>query len=126
VTGRLAAISILVLAALPVAAHTVPPEAIIAELNGSDGRALGVVSAKRDDRTSRLLLIRVDGGWHRLPEATRRLEAERWLERWRHAQPQGIVAVLDAVSGRPVVNYGPGGMVARLTSPDDELAPSRH
>jgi hypothetical protein len=109
-----AAVLILVLAGLPGAAHTVPPETVIAELNGADARALGVVSAKRDDRTPRLLLIRVDGGWHHLPQATRRRQAEGWRERWRHAESQGIVAVLDATSGLPVVNYGPGGMVANL------------
>jgi hypothetical protein len=51
----------------------------------------------------------VGPGWLALPAAERRAAAEQWLQGWRHAVPQGIVAVVDAASGRARVNFDAHG-----------------
>lgn len=98
-------------------AHTVPPEAIVAQLSSDPARReAGVESAARDPRLPRLLVVRVGPRWHELAEDRRRTLARSWWTAWRHAAPQGIVAVLDAATDRSVVHFGRDG-TARLTGP---------
>jgi hypothetical protein len=93
------------------AAHWTPPETIVAELNGEAGRKLGVERAERDAKLPRLLLIRVGERWYALPSAARKAQSADWLARWRESVQQGIVAVLDARTATPVVDFGPRGTV---------------
>jgi hypothetical protein len=93
------------------AAHWTAPETILAELNGDTGRKLGVERAERDAKLPRLLLVRVGERWYPLPAAARKAQAADWLARWRESVPQGIVAVLDARTATPVVDFGPRGTV---------------
>jgi hypothetical protein len=96
------------------AAHWTPPEAIVAELNADAGRGSGVEGAERDAKVPRLLVIRVGDRWYALTPAARRAQAADWLGRWRASVDQGIVAVLDARTAKPVVEFGPGGTVKAL------------
>jgi len=107
------------------AAHWVTPEAIVADLNGPPGKALGVERAVRDEKAPRLLVVRVGPHWYAIPAAKRRVQAEAWLELWRHNIPQGIVAVLDATSDQPVVRYAPGGHVAEVLERADPRVKNR-
>jgi hypothetical protein len=94
------------------AAHTLAPEVVIARIAGT----ATVEAAARDATTPRLLVVRVGPGWERLGPTERLALAEEWHRHWRDAVPQGIVAVLDAGSGRPVVNFDGAGR-ARATTP---------
>jgi hypothetical protein len=94
------------------AAHWLPPAAVVAHLNSEAvRRQWGVERAERDAKAPRLLVVRVGGHWYEVPAAARKVEASQWLEDWRHNVAQGVVAVLDAESDRPVVQFGPGGRV---------------
>jgi len=115
VSRQLAVVALLAGLGAPAAAHWLSPEAILAELDSEPARALGVERAARDEKTPRLLVIRVGDGWYTMPAAKRRTQAGAWLELWRHNVAQGIVAVLDARTDRPVVHFGPGGLVAEVT-----------
>lgn len=110
-----AAVALLLLECPGVRAHSVPPEAIVAELNGARARAAwGVERAERDPKAPRLLVVRVGARWYELPQTARREQAAAWLDRWRHSVDQGLVAILDARSDAPVVQFGPGGVVRGL------------
>lgn len=89
-------------------AHWVPPEAIVAQLNGEGGRRAGVERAVRDEHAPRLLVIRVGARWYARTVEARRRQAESWLEHWRRNVPQGMVAVLDARTDLPVVRIRRG------------------
>jgi hypothetical protein len=89
------------------AAHWTPPEAIVAELNAGSGHEVGVEGAERDAKVPRLLVIRVGDRWYTLAPAARRAQAADWLGRWRASVDQGIVAVLDLRTAKPVVEFGP-------------------
>jgi hypothetical protein len=116
VTRRLGSgLALAVLLAAQAAAHWLEPEAIVADLNGPAGRALGVERAVRDDKVPRLLVIRVGEQWYGLSPDRRRRQAAAWLETWRRNVGQGIVAVLDARTDTPVVRFGPGGRVVAVT-----------
>jgi hypothetical protein len=111
------AIALLVAFAGAATAHWLPPEALVAELNGSIGRGRGVARAERDRGNPRLLVIRVGEGWYALPARDRSEQAAGWLERWRHSVPHGLIAVLDAESDRAVVRFGPGARVTGVEGP---------
>ena len=101
--------------AVPAAAHWLQPEEIVTELNAPAVRdALGVTSARRDDKTPRLLIVRVGPRWYELSTAVRRLQARDWADLWRHNVPEGIVAILDDRSARPVVQFDATGGVASV------------
>jgi len=114
VSRQLAVVALLAGLGGPAAAHWQSPEAILAQLDSEPARALGVERAARDEKTPRLLVIRVGDGWYAMSAAKRRTQAGAWLELWRHNVAQGIVAVLDARTDRPVVRFGPGGIVAEV------------
>ncbi len=98
-------------------AHTVPPEAIVGRLSSDAARhAAGVESVVRDPRLPRLLLVRVGPRWEELPLARREALARSWWTAWRHAVPQGVVAVLDAATDRSVVTFARDG-AARVAGP---------
>lgn len=92
--------------ATQVCAHSVAPEAVLAELRSDAAREeLGIVDASRLDRAPRLLIVRVGAQWHDLRAESRRGAAERWGRAWQHAVPQGVVSIVDATSGAAVVNF---------------------
>jgi hypothetical protein len=97
------------------AAHWTAPETIVAELNGDAGRKLGVERAERDAKVPRLLLVRVGERWYAVPAAARKAQAAEWLARWRESVEQGIVAVLDARTAKPVVGFGARGTVESVS-----------
>jgi len=115
VSRRPLAIALLVALGAPAAAHWVSPGAIVAQLNAEPGRARGVEQALRDGKSPRLLVIRVGERWYALPAAARRAQATAWLDLWRHNVAQGIVAILDDHSERPVVRFGSGGRVVGVS-----------
>jgi hypothetical protein len=85
---------------------------MVAALNAPETRtALGLQSAMRDARNPRVLVVRVDAHWFALDRADRLLQARLWRDDWRHAVAQGVVAVLDARTDLPVIDYAPGGAV---------------
>jgi hypothetical protein len=97
------------------AAHWTPPETIVAELNADAGRGPGIEHAGRDVKVPRLLVIRVGERWYARTPGARKAQAAEWLARWSASVPQGIIAVLDARTAKPVVNFGAGGVVESLT-----------
>lgn len=101
--------------AIPAAAHWLAPEEIVAALNAPAVRdALGVTGASRDAHAPRLLVIRVGARWYDVGAPIRRVQVRDWAELWRHNVPQGIVAVLDDRTARPVVRFDPTGAVAAV------------
>jgi len=101
--------------AVPAAAHWLAPEEIVAALNAPAVReAVGVTGASRDAHAPRLLVIRVGARWYDLGAPLRRVQVRDWTELWRHNVPQGIVAVLDDHTARPVVRFDATGAVAAV------------
>ena len=97
-------------------AHWVTPEEVVAELDAPATRtSLDVLSVARDARLPRLLVVRVGPRWTELDPALRREAAEAWRELWRHAVPDGVLAVTDA-SGRSLVSFDAAGR-AQLRDP---------
>ena len=91
-------------------AHWLTADDVMTELRQPAARErFDVIRVERHPDLERLLVIRVGPGWQRVAAAARREAAESWLARWRHAVPRGIVAVLDAATDRPLVNFEPGG-----------------
>ena len=96
--------------AVAAGAHTPSPDAIVARLGGETARRdAGVESAARDARLPRLLVVRVGPAWTALPAERRAALAAAWWQAWRHAVPQGVVAILDAATGRSVVSFAADG-----------------
>jgi hypothetical protein len=96
-------------AGAPASAHWVTPEEVVAELDAPATRtSLDVLSVARDARLPRLLVVRVGPRWTELDPALRREAAESWRELWRHAVPDGVLAVTDA-SGRSLVSFDAAG-----------------
>jgi hypothetical protein len=104
----LAALAVVVLttAAHAARAHRLSAEDVLARLRSPAAReTYGIVAAERHPGLPRMLLVRVDERWRALPAERRRQAAEDWLRGWRHAVAQGVVSIVDAVSGRAVVNF---------------------
>jgi hypothetical protein len=97
----------LMLAAAPLWAHTLSPEAIVAQA----AKAKGVERAARDETNPRVLVIRVGEEWFKLPEEARREQATQWRDAWRESVEEGVVAVLDARTEAPAVRFGANGKV---------------
>jgi hypothetical protein len=114
--GRTALLALLAVLASRAAALWLPPAAVVAHMNSDRVRELwGVERAERDAKVPHVLVVRVGGHWYEVPAAARMKEASRWLDDWRHNVAQGVVAVLDAATRRPVVQFGPGGRVIGVT-----------
>jgi hypothetical protein len=88
----------LVCLAMVARAHSPSSGEVIAAAAG----ATGVERAERDQRNPRLLLVRVGPAWFGQPAGARAAAVADWHADWRHAVPQGVVAVLDARTDRPV------------------------
>ena len=92
------------------AAHWARPEDVIGRIGAQTVReTLGVVEVARDPRLPRLLVVRVGEKWRGAEPSARRAAAEEWWSSWRHTVPQGIVAVLEHGTDRPLVNFDPDG-----------------
>ena len=102
-----------VLATTTAWAHAPSPDEVVASITTPAARAAaGVERAERDAANPRVLLVRVGARWFGLSRGARAAAAADWYATWRHAVPNGIVAVLDVRTDRPVVRYGRGGAVA--------------
>jgi hypothetical protein len=109
-----AAVAVAVLAAASAWAHTPAAEEVVASLADPAARvAAGVERVAQDASNPRVLVIRVGPDWFARPRAARAAAATTWLDTWRLAVPQGIVAVLD-VRDRPVVQWDHAGAVVAL------------
>ncbi len=106
---RRAAVLVLLLVAGGAGAHSPSPGSVIA-LAAGDAVA-GVTRAERDPTNPRVLVVRVGPSWFVLDAGERLARARRWRDDWRHAVPQGVVAILDAASQAPVVGFGARGTV---------------
>jgi len=94
-------------------AHRLAAEEVLTELRAPAYRErFDVIRVDRLPGLERLLVVRVGSGWRRAAPAARREAAESWWVRWRHAVPQGIVAVLDAATDRSLVNFDAQGRAA--------------
>jgi hypothetical protein len=92
------------------AAHWVKPEDVIARLQAPELRArFDIVSVAPNAKLPRLVLIRVGPKWHEVPEDQRTSAAEQWQHLWRDSTPGGVIAILDATSDAPLVNFDAQG-----------------
>src|SRR5215470_8672983 len=101
-------------------AHTVTPEEVVAKIASPPVReAYGILTVERAPEVPRLLVVRVGDKWNELPVTMREDAASDWLVLWRHAVAQGIVAVLDGKTGRPVINFDAQGraVVKEIATP---------
>lgn len=99
-------------------AHRVGPEQVIAWLADPVRReAFAIRDVRRDPALPRLLLVRVTARWHTVPAAERVEAAEHWRHLWRDGVAGGIVAVLDAESDAPVVNFDARGRARLVAAP---------
>jgi hypothetical protein len=104
-------VAALALAATTAWGHTMTAEEMLAALAVPAARAAeGVERAVRDAANPRVLVVRVGPAWFARPRATRAALAAGWWATWRHAVPDGVVAVLDG-QDRVVVRFGRGGVV---------------
>jgi hypothetical protein len=111
-----AAAGTLLLLAAPAAAHFASPESILTGVNAEETRrAWGVERAARDAKVPRLLVIRVGPHWYARPASERRTQAAAWHDLWRTNVSQGITAILDDATGKPVVQFGRGGAVVGVS-----------
>jgi hypothetical protein len=91
-------------------AHWARPEQVIAALGSTAVReAFDITEVVRHATLERLLLIRVGPRWAAVPASERRAAAERWMTHWREAVPQGIIAILQDGTDRPLVNFDAQG-----------------
>ncbi len=91
-------------------AHWSTPEEVIGRIESQKMReTFGVVEAARDPRLPRLLVVRVGERWRVAEPSARRAAVEEWWSSWRHTVPQGIRAVLEHGTDRPLVNFDPDG-----------------
>jgi hypothetical protein len=105
------------LLAAATAAHSVRPEDVVARLQSPELRArFDILSVAPNPKLPRLVLIRVGPKWHDVPNGDRIHAAEQWQHLWRDSMPGGIVAILDAASDAPLVNFDAEGH-ARLKAP---------
>jgi hypothetical protein len=112
-----AAIGLSLVFGTPAAGHWVGADDIVAQLNSEQSRsALGVEEARRDERTPRLLVVRVGERWYALPRAERKIRAAAWWDLWHHNVAGGIIAILDARTEKPVVQFGSRGQVTEVAS----------
>ena len=99
-------------ASAPAAAHWLKPDQIVRSL-GSDPNlrdTTGIVRVRQDPKLPRLLVIEVNRArWETVPAADRTHVAEEWWSTWRHNVPSGVVAVLDTLTHRSLVNYDAQG-----------------
>jgi hypothetical protein len=104
-------------------AHWLRPEQVIAELqDGALRKAYGITEVARHPNMPRLLVVRVGPGWAQLDPSKRRVAAEKWMARWRHVVPQGIIAILENGTDRSLVNFDAQGR-AVLTDGKDGVSP---
>jgi hypothetical protein len=126
---RRAAAGIVFLLAAPALAHWVAPESIVAGAVAESTRAAwGVEHAYRDEKAPRLLVIRVGPRWYERSPADRRTQATAWADLWRQNVPQGVVAILDAATAKPAVQFGQRGEIVGLLekkSPAEEPPAAR-
>ena len=111
-------------AGAPAAAHWLKPEQIVRGLaNDPNLRdTAGVVRVRQDPNLPRLLRIEVDRTrWETVAAADRTRVAEEWWDTWRHNVPSGVVAVLDTVTQRSLVNFDAHG---RAQLVDDAVDPT--
>ena len=113
---RVAAVLLALLAAGSAAGHSLAPADVIAAIRSDPSWGALVTDVARDPREPRLLVVRAGRGWRDAPPARRLAAADAWRAHWRGAVPGGIVGVIDAATGRTLVNYDARGR-ARLTSP---------
>lgn len=117
------AATLLALAAIDARAHWQTPEQVIAELRAVALRdAYGITEVTRHPDLPRLLVIRVGPRWSEVDPSKRRAAAEKWMARWRHAVPQGIIAILENGTDRSLVNFDTEGR-AVLTDGKHTVAP---
>lgn len=92
-----------------VSAHWIPPEEIVARLQGDPQlrEQAGVRHVRRDGR---LLVITVDPTvWARLAAPERLRLANEWHQVWSHNVPEGVVGVVSSKGEKPLVNYNARG-----------------
>jgi hypothetical protein len=95
--------------------HTPSADEVVASIGSPDARSVaGVERAEQDRANPRVLRVHVGARWFALPREARAARAVDWHAAWRHAVPDGVVAVLDARTDRPVVRYGRGGSVVEV------------
>jgi hypothetical protein len=98
------------LAAAAAPAHWVQPADVVARLQSPELRSrFGIVSVEPNPKLPRLVLIRVGPKWHEVPVAQRIGAAEQWQHLWRDSTPGGVVAILEAASDAPLVNFDAEG-----------------
>jgi len=102
--------------ALPVRAHTLSVSDVVAEIDGADGRVIGVVSVARDAREARVLVVKMGPAWASASPQRRIAVVETWLAHWREAVAHGVLGVIDDATGATLVNFDARGR-ARLTPP---------
>lgn len=125
VHGLLAAV-VLAWATSNADAHSLRPEQLIAQLRDQALReTYGITEVRRHPDLSRLLVIRVDTRWFQLEPSRRRSAAEKWMSRWRHTVPQGIIAVLEDGTDRSLVNFDAQGKAA-LIDQESSSSPREH
>jgi hypothetical protein len=109
-SGLAAALALGIALAPPARAHWLQPEQVIAEVKSAASRSrYGVADAVRSADQPRLLIVSVQPRWAELEAAERREVAERWRRHWRESVSAGIVAIVDAESGRSVVGFDASG-----------------
>jgi hypothetical protein len=110
-----AVVLLAVAASVSAQAHTLTAEEVVASVSAPAARvATGVERVAPSPANERVLVVQVGRRWYDLPVEHRSATAAEWRDLWRHAIPSGVVAVLDARSGSPVVRFAPGGGVAAV------------
>jgi len=92
--------------------HDVPKEEVVEYLNSKEVKeSAGIERASMHEKLPRLLIIEVNKHWFELSVDERIENAKKWYSIWRHSVPDGVVSILGAEKGVPVVFYRPDGRI---------------
>lgn len=105
--------------------HSVDSAQVVARVTSDATKeSLGVVSATTDPNLERLLIIRVSARWQDVDATARREVARQWHHLWQSAVANGVVAVVDDVSGDSLVGYDGEGNATLRRLPAGRNQPS--
>ncbi len=94
-------------------AHQLSKKEVLAMFNRNDVKQhTGIEEATVATTLNRMLVIKIGPRWYKQAALDRKRWAHLWLKMWVNSFPTGTVAIVDSVTGKPVVNFHPTGQIS--------------